>query len=209
MRRIGVLMYTTADDPESQARIAALAQGLQEAGWTVGRNVRIDVRWSGGDAGATAQGCGGTGRARPGRARGRRRPDHAQALQQATRTVPIVIRPGRRSGRRRLRQEPGAAGRQRHRLYPVRIQPEREMARTAQGGRAASCARRRRPGGIGPVGIGQWAVIEAAASPLGVELSPINLRDRRRDRTRRDGIRARAERRPDRAVGTSRRSSAS
>ena len=49
MRRIGVLMYTTPDEPELQARITALAQGLQEAGWTVGRNVRIDVRWSGGD----------------------------------------------------------------------------------------------------------------------------------------------------------------
>src|SRR5215510_10403276 len=48
-RRVGVLMYTTPDEPDSQARIAALAQGLQEAGWVVGRNVRIDVRWSGGD----------------------------------------------------------------------------------------------------------------------------------------------------------------
>src|SRR3954470_9870702 len=49
VRRIGVLMYTTADEPESQARITALAQGLQEAGWAVGRNLRIDVRWSNGD----------------------------------------------------------------------------------------------------------------------------------------------------------------
>jgi putative ABC transport system substrate-binding protein len=36
-------------EPESQARITALAQGLQEAGWAVGRNLRIDVRWSSGD----------------------------------------------------------------------------------------------------------------------------------------------------------------
>ena len=49
VRRIGVLMFTTSDEPESQARITALGQGLQEAGWSVGRNVRIDVRWSGGD----------------------------------------------------------------------------------------------------------------------------------------------------------------
>ena len=49
MRRIGVLMFTTSDEPESQARITAFGQGLQEAGWSVGRNVRIDVRWSGGD----------------------------------------------------------------------------------------------------------------------------------------------------------------
>ena len=50
MRRIGVLMAMTADDPESQARLAAFAQGLQQSGWTVGQNVRVDYRWSGGNA---------------------------------------------------------------------------------------------------------------------------------------------------------------
>ena len=42
MRRIGVLMHLAADDPEGQARLAAFLQGLQQSGWTVGRNVRID-----------------------------------------------------------------------------------------------------------------------------------------------------------------------
>jgi hypothetical protein len=46
MRRIGVLMHTAADEPESQARLAAFMQGLQELGWAVGRNMRIDYRWS-------------------------------------------------------------------------------------------------------------------------------------------------------------------
>src|SRR5215470_19634687 len=50
VRRIGVLMSTTADDPEGQARIAAFHQGLQESGWTLGRNARIDVRWGAADA---------------------------------------------------------------------------------------------------------------------------------------------------------------
>jgi putative ABC transport system substrate-binding protein len=50
MRRIGVLMAMTADDPESQARLAAFAQGLQQSGWTVGQNVRVDYRWGGGNA---------------------------------------------------------------------------------------------------------------------------------------------------------------
>src|SRR5215472_14440862 len=49
MRRVGVLMNTTPDEPDSQARITALAQGLQEAGWAVGRNLRIDTRWSSGN----------------------------------------------------------------------------------------------------------------------------------------------------------------
>ena len=51
MRRIGVLMNRAADDPEGQTRLAAFLQGLQEAGWTVGGNARIDVRWGAGDAG--------------------------------------------------------------------------------------------------------------------------------------------------------------
>ena len=50
MRRIGVLMALAADDPEGQARLVAFVQGLQESGWTDGRNVHIDARWAAGDA---------------------------------------------------------------------------------------------------------------------------------------------------------------
>ncbi len=51
MRRIGVLSTVPAGDSESQARMAAFHQVLQETGWVVGRNLRIDYRWSGpGDA---------------------------------------------------------------------------------------------------------------------------------------------------------------
>src|ERR1700675_548790 len=46
MRRIGVLMNLAADDPESLARVAALHQGLQQLGWTIGRTVQIEYRWS-------------------------------------------------------------------------------------------------------------------------------------------------------------------
>ncbi len=45
IRRVGVLMHLAADDPEGQARHAAFLQGLQQSGWSAGRNVRIDTRW--------------------------------------------------------------------------------------------------------------------------------------------------------------------
>ena len=50
VRRVGVLMNLTADDLEASPRVTALAQGLQQSGWTVGRNVRIDYRWGAVDA---------------------------------------------------------------------------------------------------------------------------------------------------------------
>jgi putative tryptophan/tyrosine transport system substrate-binding protein len=50
MRRIGVLMNLAADDPESQRRMTAFVQGLQQLMWIDGRNVRIDTRWGAGDA---------------------------------------------------------------------------------------------------------------------------------------------------------------
>jgi putative ABC transport system substrate-binding protein len=50
MRRIGVLMANAADDPESTRRIVAFGQDLQELGWIESRNLRIDVRWAGGNA---------------------------------------------------------------------------------------------------------------------------------------------------------------
>ena len=89
-RRIGVLMTTAADDPEGQARIAALLQGLQPLGWTVGRNVRIDYRWSAGDAANTRKYAAELVALAPeviltGGAAG------VGPLLQATRTVPVVF----------------------------------------------------------------------------------------------------------------------
>jgi len=48
MRRVGVLMSVAADDPEGKARFAAFERGMQELGWVNGRNLRIEIRWSGG-----------------------------------------------------------------------------------------------------------------------------------------------------------------
>jgi putative tryptophan/tyrosine transport system substrate-binding protein len=49
MRRIGVLMSATPDDPYQITYLSAFMQGLQERGWTIGRNVRIDYRWGAGN----------------------------------------------------------------------------------------------------------------------------------------------------------------
>jgi ABC-type uncharacterized transport system substrate-binding protein len=49
VRRVGVLVNLAANDPLGQARVAAFVQGLQAAGWSEGRNVRIDTRWAAAD----------------------------------------------------------------------------------------------------------------------------------------------------------------
>src|SRR5437764_2179693 len=46
MRRVGVLLPAAANDPEFQARMRAFQEGLEESGWSIGRNVHIDVRWT-------------------------------------------------------------------------------------------------------------------------------------------------------------------
>ena len=90
MRRVGILMHLAAEDPESVRSIVAFGQGLEQLGWSEGRNVRMDIRWAAGDADRYRKyaaelvalapdvvlGVGGTITA---------------ALQQASQTVPIVF----------------------------------------------------------------------------------------------------------------------
>ncbi len=49
VRLVGVLTHATSDEPDMQAQLAAFLQGLGRTGWEVGRNVRIETRWSAGD----------------------------------------------------------------------------------------------------------------------------------------------------------------
>src|SRR5262249_61050163 len=89
----GCIRNTAADERESRARLAAFMQGLQELGWAVGRNLRIDYRWSVGDSARLYKDAaelvalapevilGGVGAT-------------AAALQQASRTVPVVMAQG-------------------------------------------------------------------------------------------------------------------
>jgi putative tryptophan/tyrosine transport system substrate-binding protein len=50
VRRIGVLLAATADDPGFQARVGAFLQGLQQLGWSIGQNVQVDIHWATPDA---------------------------------------------------------------------------------------------------------------------------------------------------------------
>jgi putative tryptophan/tyrosine transport system substrate-binding protein len=90
MRRVGVLMNLAADDPEGQTRIVAFVQGLQQSGWTDGRNVWIDTRWAAGDAGRFHRFAEELLALAPDVVFASATPS-VQALQQATRTVPIVF----------------------------------------------------------------------------------------------------------------------
>jgi putative ABC transport system substrate-binding protein len=90
MRRIGVLMNLAADDPESTARVTAFAQGLQELGWSIGRNVQIDTRWAPADPDLFRRYVAKVVAAAPDVILASTR--YAVApLRQATRTVPIVF----------------------------------------------------------------------------------------------------------------------
>ena len=90
MRRIGVLMHLAADDPEGQSRVAAFLQGLQEAGWAVGRNVNIDVRWAAGEADRFRKYAMELVALAPDVILTSATPS-IRAMQDATRTVPIVF----------------------------------------------------------------------------------------------------------------------
>src|SRR6516225_8074644 len=90
MRRIGILMHLASDDADAQSRNAAFLQGLQEWGWTVGRNVRIDYRWAAGDADRIRKYAEELVALAPDVIVATGSPVTA-ALLQATRTVPVVF----------------------------------------------------------------------------------------------------------------------
>jgi putative ABC transport system substrate-binding protein len=54
MRRVAALLPATPDDPDYPVRVGAFLQGLQQAGWSLGRNIRFDTRWTGANAGTSA-----------------------------------------------------------------------------------------------------------------------------------------------------------
>jgi putative ABC transport system substrate-binding protein len=176
MRRVGVLLPVSSDDAEAQRRVTAFAQGLQELGWTEGRNVRIDIRWGAGSADQIRKyaaelvalapdailASGGTA---------------VGPLLQATRTIPIVFA---------LTPDPVGAGFVaslarpggnvtgftgfEYGLSAKWLELLKEIAPRVT--RAAVLRDI-----TTPQGIGQFAVLQSAASSSGIELRPIDGRD--------------------------------
>ena len=173
--RIGVLVNLAADDTESQHQLAAFLQGLQELGWTVGRNLRIDTRWGGGDAERIRRYAAELAGLAPDviLARGG---TTVGPLQQATGSVPIVFvnatdpvgagfvaslaRPGGNTTGF-LTIEYGMSGKWLELLKEIAPQ----MTQAAVVRDAAATGQ-----------VAQYGAIQAVAPSIGVELSPINAR---------------------------------
>src|SRR5215475_1059516 len=176
MRRIGVLMPLPAGDPEGEARIAAFAQGLQQSGWTIGRNVQIETRWSAGDADDTRRYAAELVAGAPDVIVANGNAAVAPLLQ-ATRSVPIVftiVPDPVGAGFVDSLQRPGgnATGFMgfEYNLGAKWLELLKEIAPAV-----TRVAVLRDPAlASGPA---QFAAIQTAAPSLGVELTPVNVRD--------------------------------
>jgi putative tryptophan/tyrosine transport system substrate-binding protein len=176
MRRIGVLMNLGADDAEGQARFAALLQGLQEAGWVVGRNVRIDVRWGGGDAESFRKQAAELVSLLPDVLFASGIPA-ATPLLQVTRTVPIVFAQV---------VDPVGAGLVASLAKPGGNATGFTFAEYAIGGKWVELLKEIAPGVTRVAvlrdadtssGIGYFSAIQSVASSLGMELTPVGIND--------------------------------
>ncbi len=174
VRRIGLLLPASATDPEFQARVGAFLQGLQEAGWSIGRNVQIEYRWAGDNPDTRklaveliafapdvilADGGGAVG-----------------TLMQATRTVPIVFP---------VAGDPVGAG-----FVDTLARPGGNVTgflnfEYSTSAKWLELLKQIAPGVTRvavlrdpalPTGTGQFGVIQAAAASFKVEVVPLNLR---------------------------------
>src|SRR5262245_25177795 len=175
-RHIGVLMNLAADDPESQHRMTAFVQGLQQLGWTDGRNVRIETRWGAADVDRFRSYAAALVALAPDVILASGQPS-VVALQHATRTVPIVflqVADPVGAGFVASLARPGgnATG---FTVFEYSISGKwlellKEVAPSVT--RAAIIRDAAITGGTG-----QFAAIQAVAPPLGIEVSPIGVRD--------------------------------
>ena len=132
MRRIAVMIVNAESDPEGQARIAALRDGLQKLGWTEGLNLRIDFRWAAGDADRIRTYAAEFVRLKPEVILANSTPV-AAALRDKTHQHSDRIYWCLRSDRYRADRQPCAPGRPYHRLRKLRAIDRWEVAASSQG----------------------------------------------------------------------------
>jgi putative tryptophan/tyrosine transport system substrate-binding protein len=176
VRRIGVLMPTAAHDRDGQDRISALLQGLQQSGWSVGRNIRMEYRWEPGDVDAVRKRAAELVELAPDLIIGNGSMAVGPLLQ-LTRTIPIVFatvadpvglgyvnslaRPGRNATGFVL-YEFALAGKW--------LEVLKELApQTTRVGVLRDASQ--------SAGIGQFAAIQSVAPSLGVELKALDAHD--------------------------------
>jgi putative tryptophan/tyrosine transport system substrate-binding protein len=174
--RIGVLANLASDDAEGQARLAAFHQGLQQLGWTVGRNVQIDYRWGAGDAARIRKFAAELVALAPDIILSTGSSSVA-ALQQATRSVPIVfvtVVDPVSSGFVDTLARPGGniTG---FALFEYSISGKWLQLLKEIAPRMTRAAVIRDPALT--AGGGQLGVIQAVAPSVGVEVTPVNVRD--------------------------------
>jgi ABC-type uncharacterized transport system substrate-binding protein len=176
MRRVGVLMSRAADDPEGQARIDAFRQGLQELGWIEGRNVQIDTRWPAFGFEEYRKYATELVAIAPDVILAAATPS-VQALQQVSRTVPIVFT---------IVVDPVGSG-----IVASLARPGGNVTGFMQfeytlSGKWLELLKQIAPSVtrvavirdfVNPAGIGQFAVIQAVAPTLGVDVIPVDARD--------------------------------
>jgi putative tryptophan/tyrosine transport system substrate-binding protein len=177
LRRIGVLVAATPDDPEYERRMAAFRQALALSGWTDGRNVQIDTRWATTDAEQVRKQALELAALAPDVILAASGTATVAPLLQATRTVPIVFvvvidpvgagfvanlaRPGG-NATGFLMFEYGLSGKWLERLKQTA--PGLKRVAVLRDPTIAS-------------GIGQFGAIQSAAPSLGLEAIPVNVRD--------------------------------
>jgi putative tryptophan/tyrosine transport system substrate-binding protein len=177
VRRIGVLSSVPADDPEVQARMAAFHQGLQETGWIIGRNLRIEYRWStAGDAEQARQHASELIALAPEVVLAVAT-SSVGLLQQASRTTPIIfvqVSDPVGSGFVESLARPGGntTG---FTLFEFGLSAKWVELLKEIAPRVTRAAVLRDPGLSS--GIGQFAVMQSVAPSLGLELTPVGLRD--------------------------------
>ena len=176
VRQIGMLNALGSDDPEAQARIAVFKQSLQQLGWVVGQNLKIEIRQIGSDVDRLRSNAAELVALAP---------DvivtigsvAIAPLQQATRTIPIVFVNA---------PDPVGAGFVQSMAHPGGNITGFSNFEYSMSGKWAELLKQIAPNvtralvlrdPTSAAGIGQFAVVRSVAQSLGVELTPVNVRD--------------------------------